>query len=68
MVNLQNELGKSLTRTRHSTRLNKRDNTHEQDVEKFQQIDATYSETYSGMGFDDSKPEYYMSGKQNKQN
>ena len=68
MVNLQNDLGKSLTRTRHSTRLNKREGTHEQDVEKFQQIDGNYSETYSTMGLEDGNKEYYTNPIKSKPN
>ena len=57
-----------LTRTRHSTRLTKRDNLHDIDY-KQQNIDQTFSDTYSGIGMEESNNYYAMGGtKNNKPN
>lgn len=58
-------MDKVLTRTRHSTRLNKRDTQMDVDYNsKHQNIDQNLSDTYS-VGLDDSN-NYYSMSKQNK--
>jgi len=58
-------MDKVLTRTRHSTRLNKRDNQLDVDYNmKHQNIDQNFSDTYS-VGLDDSNNYYTMSKQKN---
>ena len=58
-------MDKVLTRTRHSTRLNKRDNQLDVDYNmKHQNIDQNFSDTYS-VGLDDSNNYYSMSKHKN---
>ena len=59
-------MDKVLTRTRQSTRLNKRENQLDVDYHKNQNIDQTFSETYSGI--DDSHNNYFSNNKTMKYN